>query len=166
MAKKPDGFWIYVIEISPKWIPHLPKRKVPAGTERLLYVGYTENGPQVRLQQHLRGEHCTDDAGKSSATFFRTIRRRREEQGLPGQLVEGEDAWLVPDLVEQYETPELARPREGLFADELGAQPGTVAWSNEGAAAEERAAAAVVKKKRSARRRRRKARKAAEAAGD
>lgn len=166
MAKKPNGFWIYVIEINPKWIPHLPKNKVPAGTERLLYVGYTESGPQIRLQQHLRGLHDANDKGKSSAEFFRKIRRKRETQGLPGQLVDGEDAWLVSDLVEQYEAADAARPREGLLADELGAEPGTLAWSNAGTAADARRAAAGARRKRTARRKRRRARKAAESGRD
>lgn len=166
MDKKPNGFWIYVIEINPDWIPHLPGKKVPASTERLLSVGYTESGPQVRLQQHLRGVHDPDAAGKSSAEFFRIIRRQRERLGLPGPLVDGEDAWLVGELVEQHDTAGAARPREGQLADELGAEPGTLAWSNAGTAADARREAAATKEKRRARSKRRKAREATEAGAD
>ena len=57
MAKKPNGFWIYAIEINPEWIPHLHRRKVPRDTQRLIYVGYTETGPRERFEQHMLGLH-------------------------------------------------------------------------------------------------------------
>ncbi len=165
MAKKPNGFWIYAIEINPEWIPHLPKRKVPRDTERLIYVGYTETGPRERFEQHLLGLHHKTNKGLSSGEFFRVIRREREKRGLPGALVEGKDAWLLEDLIESFSTAEDARPREGGLADELNAIPGTLAWSNMGKAAEARKAASAARKRKRARRQRRKARKAAEDAG-
>lgn len=165
MAKKPNGFWIYAIEISPEWIPHLRRRKVPRDTKRLIYVGYSETGPRERFEQHLLGLHHPTNTGLSSGEFFRVIRREREKRGLPGALVEGTDAWLLEDLIETYSTAEAARPREGGLADELNATPGTLAWSNMGEAAAARKATAEARKRKKARRRRRRARKAAESAG-
>ena len=138
VGSTPDGFWAYVIEIDPKWIEHLPKGKVPAATKRLLYVGSTDRGVGERLAEHLSGRYCAEDKERSAGRFFKTIRRRREEQGLAGCLVEGEDAWLVRELIQRFETAEEAHLREGTLADELGAIPGTVAWSDRGAAARER----------------------------
>lgn len=154
MAKKPNGFWIYAIEINPEWIPLLPRRKVPRDTERLIYVGYTETGPRERFEQHLLGLHHQTNRGLSSGEFFKTIRRERETRGLQGALVEGTDAWLLEDLIETYSTAEEARPREGGLADELNAIPGTLAWSNMGEAAEARRAASEARRRKKARRRR------------
>ena len=165
MAKKPNGFWIYAIEVNPEWIPHLPRRKVPRDTERLIYVGYTETGPRERFTQHMLGLHHPANTGLSSGEFFRIIRRERERRGLPGALVEGTDAWLLEDLTETYSTAEDARPREGGLADEINAAPATLAWSNMGEAAVARRAAGEARRRKSARRQRRKVRKAAEDAG-
>lgn len=133
-----DGFWTYVIEINPKWIEHLPTSKVPAGTKRLLYVGSTDHGPEERLAEHLSGRYCAEDKERSAGRFFKTIRRRREEQGLAGRLVDGEDAWLVRELIERFDSADEAHMREGTLADELGAMPGTVAWSDRGTSARKR----------------------------
>lgn len=165
MAKKPNGFWIYAIEINPEWVPHLARRKVPRDTQRLIYVGYTETGPRERFEQHLLGLHHQTNTGLSSGEFFRTIRREREKRGLPGALVEGTDAWLLEDLIETYSTAEDARPREGGLADELSAWPGTLGWSDMGEGALARKAASAARKRKRARRQRRKARKAAEDTG-
>lgn len=160
MAKKPNGFWIYAIEINPEWIPHLPRRKVPREAERLIYVGYTETGPRERFEQHLLGQHHPTNKGLSSGEFFRAIRRERERRGLPGALVEGDDVWLLEDLVETYFSAEDARPREGGLADELSELTDTLGWSDVGEGAVARRAARKARRRSKARRRRQKARKA------
>lgn len=159
MAKKPNGFWIYAIEINPEWISHLPRRKVPRDTQRLIYVGYTETGPRERFEQHLLGLHHQTNPGLSSGELFRIIRREREKRGLSGALVNGTDAWLLQDLIETYSTAEDAKPREGRLADEISAWPGTLGWSDMGEGAEARKAASEARQRKKERRRRR-ARKA------
>ena len=165
MATKPKRCWVYAIEINPGLIPELG-RMAPEGTTRFVYVGYTESGPTERCAEHLQGVHRQDDYTKSAGDPFKKIRKWREAQGLPGPLVEGTDAWLLDALVEEYLTPAEGHPREGGLADELGAEPGTYAWSNEGRAARERTDAAAARKARKARRRKRKARKAARGGAD
>ena len=138
MGSTADGFWTYVIEINPKLNEHLPTSKVPAGTKRLLYVGSTDHGPEERMAEHLSGRYCAEDKERSAGRFFKSIRRKREERGLAGRLAEGEDAWLVRELIERFDRADQAHMREGTLADELGAIPGTIAWSDRGAAARKR----------------------------
>lgn len=165
MTTKPKRCWVYAIEINPGLIPQLG-RMAPKGTTRFVYVGYTERGPRERLSEHLQGVHRPDDFSKSAGDPFKKIRKWREAQGLPGPLVDGTDAWMLVDLVEEYVTPAEGHPREGGLADEIGHAPGTYAWSNVGGAAAARGEAAAAKEKRKAQRAKRKARKAAEPSGD
>ena len=149
--------WVYVMEIDPRWIPLLGSR-IPEGTTRLLYVGYTESGPGERAAQHLTGLSRPGHPNESAARIFRRIRRAREAQGLPGPLVDGEDAWLRPDLVEQFADAAQGHAREGELADELRGIDGTYAWSDAGQAADDRREHGRKRTRRCARRRRRRER--------
>ncbi len=45
---------------------------------------------------------------------------------------QGDDAWLLPELVEHCATKKEAQAREGSLARQLRRQRGTQAWSDKG----------------------------------
>ena len=119
---------VYVIEISPRWFD-LIGRAVP-GTEHLYYVGSTDKPVDERVAHHLRGTIERAGIGANCGRVFKRIRSAREQRGLEGPLVAGEDARLLPDLVEHVATKDEARAREGSLARELGRRRGVVPLSD------------------------------------
>lgn len=122
------GFSVYVIEIDERWWPLIGR--AGEGTTRVLYVGSTDKGAEQRAAEHLEGVIEPGRIGRNSARVFKRIRTAREQRGLEGALVAGEDARLLPDLVEHVATKEEARVREGSLARELGRRRGVVALSD------------------------------------
>lgn len=123
--------YVYVIEIAPKWIG-----KVASGnkkrTERLLYVGATSKANvRDRFAQHMRGERVPESKS-GPGKVFKEIRRERVGLGLPGELVDGEDAWLLEEFTEELPDMDAAREREGELANAfIRDHPGVWAHSNE-----------------------------------
>ena len=119
-------FWVYVIEISPRWF-HLIGRAVE-GTEHLYYVGSTDKPVGQRVARHLRGTIERADIGFNSGRVFKRIREAREAAGLEGSLVAGEDAGLVEQMVEPVTGRDPARAREGALARALRRRKGVAVF--------------------------------------
>ena len=121
-------FWVYVIEISPRWFDLIGR--AVEGTEHLFYVGSTDKPVEQRVARHLRGTIERADIGFNSGRVFKRIREAREAEGLEGPLVAGEDAWLVEEMVEPVVGRDAARAREGAVARALGRRKGVAVFSD------------------------------------
>lgn len=122
---------VYVIEIATKW-HHLFGLATSRSAQQVLYVGYrgADKAAQQRFEEHLRGTWLRDAIGHNSGRPFRRIRHEREQLGMPGALVEGDDATLRVDLIEEFDDPAEARRREASLARELGRHRGVVVYSD------------------------------------
>jgi hypothetical protein len=122
---------VYVIEIAERW-HHLFGRATSRSARHVLYVGYrgADKTAQQRFEEHLRGTWTRDDIGHNSGRPFRRIRDERERLGMPAHLVEGDDATLQTDLIEEFDEPADAKRREGSLARELGKRKGVVVYSD------------------------------------
>ena len=121
-------FSVYVMEVDRRWWRLVGRAR--EGTTQVLYVGSTDKPPDQRVAEHLEGVIERGRIGSNSGRVFKRIRTERERAGLPGPLVAGEDARLLPDLVEHFATRDEARAREGSLATELGRRRGVVAMSD------------------------------------
>lgn len=109
-------YYVYVIEIGPQWRDKIPHGNKVRRLDHLYYVGSTGNSPARRYAEHLAG---TRSGTSGAASTFIKIRKHREAAGLPGPLVDGEDAWLVPEMTESFDSRADAERAEGRLADLL-----------------------------------------------
>ncbi len=105
-----------MIEISPTRSNTIWHGNTLRRLDHLSYVGSTGTSPMTRDAQHVTGMH---PGASGAATPFIAIRRHRDEAGLPGPVVDGEDVWLGPEMTEILTSRADAATREGPLADLL-----------------------------------------------
>jgi hypothetical protein len=120
-ARDAEAYWVYAIEIDPRWM-HAATAGSKTPIERFVYVGSTKKANvRARLEEHLRGER---GFGSGAGCPFKRVRAPRLATGLPGSLVEGQDAWLEEKVTERCTWKAAARgrgrPQAGAHARDPG----------------------------------------------